>query len=142
MAESDPQVALKYWSQYLNKEQVHEALLSLHVVLLNLLGQHKLIANYGFSVNLHNDLTWVPMRTDTELLQYFIEDSLEPKIIVPGESDLHLEVPEKRMNIHFCHESDIHLTGTDEDLLQKFMQSEPFSRMNWKIEEPRKLTPS
>ncbi len=78
------------------------------------------------------------MRTDTERLGWFIKDSLEPKIIVPGKSDLLIDTVDKRLELNFTHESFIHLSGTDEELLQKFMQSEPFNRMNWKVEEPRK----
>jgi hypothetical protein len=71
------------------------------------------------------------MDDDTRWLQYLIEDSIEQRIIIPGESDFILEVPEKRLEVVFCHESDIHLDGKDDDLLQRFMTSEPYLKMRW-----------
>ena len=46
-----------------------------------------------------------------------------------------LEVPENRLNVTFCHESDIHLDGTDEELLQHFMSTVPYSSFHWNTRE-------
>lgn len=75
------------------------------------------------------------MDDDTRWLQYLIEDSIDQRIVVPGESDFLFEIPDKRLEVKFCHESDIHLDGSDDELLQKFMTTEPFSQMHWHTRE-------
>ena len=110
---------------------MHEALLALPGVLVSLLGEQKLIASYGWAAKIHGDLMYKPMREDTRWVQYLIEDSIEQKIVSPGESDFRFQVPEDRMDLTFCHESDIHLDGSDDELLHRFMTCEPYSRFHW-----------
>ncbi len=123
--------AAKFSTDYLPKEQMHAALLALPDVLLNLVGEHKIVAMYGWKTKIHGSLHWQPMNDDTRWMQYLIEDSIEQKIVTPGESDFIFEVPAKRLEVMFCHESDIHLDGTDDELLQQFMTSEPYLQMHW-----------
>lgn len=130
-----PSSAAKYSSDYLPKEQIHAALLALPGVLQQLLGEHTIIASYGWAANIHGDLWHKPMRDDTRWIQYLIEDSIEQRIVVPGESDFRFEVPEGRLVLLFCHDSDIHLDGTDDHLLQQFMATEPFSQMHWHTQQ-------
>ena len=130
-----PHKGAKYSSDYLPKEQMHAALLALSGAFLKLLGEQRIIATYGLDTNIHNDLQYKPMRDHTLLLHELIENSIEQRIVIPGESDFRLEVPEGRLEITFCHESDIHLDGSDEDLLQRFMATEPFSRLHWNTRE-------
>ncbi len=100
-------------------------------VLHDLIGDHKIIAMYGWAAKLHPDLYWKPMDSDTRWLKYLIEDSIDQRIVIPGESDFIFEIPEKRLEVKFCHESDIHLNGVDDDLLQHFMSKTPFLQMHW-----------
>jgi hypothetical protein len=100
----------------------------------NLLGEHKIVAMDGWKTKIHGSLHWQPMNDDTRWLQYLIEDSIEQKIVTPGESDFIFEVPAKRLEVMFCHESDIHLDGTDDQLLQQFMTSEPYLQMHWQTQ--------
>src|SRR5689334_10971036 len=124
-----PSRAAKYSSEYLPKDKLHSALLALPGVLQVLLGEHPIIASDGWSAKIHSDLYYKPMREDTLWLQYIIEDSIEQRIVIPGESDFRFEVPENRLDLLFCHDSDIHLDGADDELLQRFMQSDPFAQL-------------
>lgn len=121
----------KFSTDYLPKEQMHAALLALPGVLVNLLGEHKLVAMYGCQAKIHHSLAWQPMNDHTDRLQYLIEDSIDQRIIIPGQSDFHFEVPENRLAVMYCHESDIHLDGLDDELLRRFMASDPYSEMRW-----------
>jgi hypothetical protein len=130
-----PNKAAKFSSEYLPQEQIHAALLALPIVLQSLVGEHRVIAMYGCSSNLHGALLYQPMGSDTRWLEGLIEDSIDQRIIEPGSSDFLFEVPEKRLELLFCHESDIHLDGADDGLLQKFMASEPYNEMRWYTKE-------
>lgn len=130
-----PNAAAKYSSDYLSKDQMHAALLALPGVLHGLLGEHKIVAMYGWATNIHGSLHWKPMEDDTRWLQYLIEDSIDQRIVVPGESDFLFTVPEKRLEVMFCHESDIHLDGSDDELLKRFMTTDPFLQMRWYTQE-------
>jgi hypothetical protein len=130
-----PNASARFSSDYLPKEQMHAALKALPVVLHNLLGEHKIVAMYGWATNLHHSLYWQPMEDDTRWLQYLIDDSIDQRIVIPGESDFIFEVPVKRLEVTFCHESDIHLDGSDDALLKRFMATEPFSQVRWYTRE-------
>jgi hypothetical protein len=126
-----PNKGARYSSEYLSKEQMRSALLSLAGAFRDLLGEHEIVAMYGWATKIHDDLHWQPMKDDTRWLQHLIEESIDQRIVIPGESDFLFEVPEKRLELKFCHESDIHLDGSDDELLHQFMNTEPFSRMHW-----------
>jgi hypothetical protein len=130
-----PSSAAKFSTDYLSKDQMRDALLALPVALLSLLGEHKIVVSYGWAAHIHGDLMYKPMHEDTRWVQYLVEDSIAQKIIVPGESDFYFDVPENRLNVTFCHESDIHLDGSDDELLQRFMSSEPYCRFRWNTRE-------
>lgn len=126
-----PNKGAKFSTDYLPKQQMHAALMALPGVLTNLVGKHKIIAMYGVSARIHGSLCWQPMDSDTRFLQYLIEDSLDQRIVIPGQSDFLFEVPAKRLAVTFCHESDIHLDGSDDELLKQFMASDPYQQMRW-----------
>lgn len=126
-----PNSAAEFSTDYLTSEQMHELLVALPDSLMRMLGEHKIIVYYGCSTNIHGGLQWKPMNHQTQWLQWLIEDSIEQKIVIPGESDFHFEIPEKRLQITFCHESDIHLDGEDDELLHQFMATEPFVQLRW-----------
>ncbi|WP_428305302.1 hypothetical protein [Lacipirellula sp.] len=124
----------KFSTDYLLNEQMYSALLALPGVLTALLGAHKVVAMYGWAAKIHPSLAWQRMDDHTDRLQYLIEDSIDQRIIVPGQSDFYFEVPEKRLAVMFCHESDIHLDGSDDELLKRFMASDPFAQMRWRTQ--------
>jgi hypothetical protein len=130
-----PNKGVRFSSDYLPKEQMHSALLALPGVLQTLLGEHRIVASHGWAANIHSDLRYHPMNESTHRIQYFIEDSIKQRIIIPGESDFRFEVPNGRLDLVFCHESDIHLDGSDDELLRRFMASEPFCKMQWHTKE-------
>jgi hypothetical protein len=126
-----PNSAARFSSEYLQKEEIRNALVALPEVLNSLLGKQRIIATYEWGSNIHGNLHHVPMNLDTERLPYFIEDSIDQRIVVPGESDVRFQVPVDRISILFCHESDIHLDGVDDGLLEQFMANAPYSLMRW-----------
>jgi len=125
----------KFSSDYLTSEEAMNALNALPEVLKRLLGESDVIARFGFDVNLHSDLSWVPMRDRTSTLQYFIEDIVAQGIIIPGKNDVFFEIPGERLTIHFCHEGDIHVNGQDDDLIRAFLASAPFSELRFESKE-------
>ena len=130
-----PNADATFSTDYLSIEERSEALFALPAALISLLGQHKLIAYYGWSCKIHGSLHYVPMEDRTDHIQYLIEDSVEQRIVTPGESDFYFEVPEEQLEILFCHECDIHVDGTNEDLMRRFMATEPYSRYKWHTKE-------
>lgn len=64
-------------------------------------------------------------------MPFFIEDSVNQRIIVPGQSDFLVNSPQKELELLFCHESDIHVDGESLDVMQRFMAAEPFSKIRF-----------
>ena len=126
-----PNFAAKYSSEYLTPDQMASALTALPTVLLELFGECTFTAYYGWGANLHSDLCYVPMRVQTSVMPYFIEDSVNQHIIVPGQCDLAFKSPQNELELLYCHEGDIHVDGGGEDLMQRFMAAEPFSKMRF-----------
>jgi hypothetical protein len=125
----------KYSSDYLPTEQMQVALLALPDVLQLLRAEHQIIASYGWGAKIHPDLWYKPMKENTKWLQYLIEDSIEQRIVIPGESDFSFNVPDGRLEVTFCHDSDIHLNGSEDKISQRFMSTKPFSDMHWNTRE-------
>ena len=61
----------------------------------------------------------------------FFRDSISQRIFRPGESDLHITLPEERLFITFCHKGDVHLGGTDVHLLDAALSPSPFSELGF-----------
>lgn len=66
-------------------------------------------------------------------LDRFIRESLAPSIIVPGESDFIFTVRGGALELRFCHESDLHVSGTDPGLISRFLARAPFSGLEFKM---------
>jgi len=116
-----PNFAAKYSSEFLSAERLRSALLQLPSIIEHLLGQVAISARYGCGTKLHAELHFIPMGLSTELLPFFLEDSLDQRIYAPGESDLLLALPDQQLDLIFCHESDIHINGEDEELMRQFI---------------------
>jgi hypothetical protein len=106
--------------------QFQSVLESLPGVLKDLLGDTLVSAMYGWGCNLHTDLCYVPMRVGTRWVDRFIRDSLEQHIFVPANSDLYFEIPAERLELLFCHEGDIHISGPDDELRDRLFASPAF----------------
>lgn len=126
-----PNAAAKHSSEYLTTDQMISSLQGLPSVLLEMFGESQFTAYYGWATNIHVDLQYKPMRVSTSVMQWFIKDSISQKIFVPGESDLLLYSSEEELQLTFCHENDIHIDGSNGELMQKLMTSAPFDRYRW-----------
>jgi hypothetical protein len=136
-----PNFAAKYSSDYLAADQMAAALSALPAVLHHLFGECTLTAYYGWGANLHNALCYVPMNVQTDAMPFFIEDSVNQRIIVPGQSDLSIDSPHKELRLLFCHESDIHVDGESLDFMHRFMDAEPFSKIRFYSQAELKALP-
>lgn len=121
-----PNFAAKYSSEVLTAERMRTALAQLPSILIRLFGQCAIKVCYGFGTNLHGDLLYIPMGVSTEVLPYFLEESIDQRITVPGHSDLLLTSPNNELDLLFCHESDIHVNGDNEEMMRRFIQSREF----------------
>jgi hypothetical protein len=120
---------IEWVSAPLQAEQLKDVLESLPVVLRELLGDALIKAMYGWGCNLHMDLCYVPMTVGTTWSDRFIKDSLEQHIFVPAGSDMYFEFPDERLEIMFCHEGDIHVSGPDNELRERLFRSAGFCHM-------------
>lgn len=120
-------------SRQLTEAECLELLRALPSVLANLLGSEIIEAMYGWDANLHIDLCWKPMEVGTAWLDRFIRESLNPAIIVPGKSDFIFIVRGGALEIRFCHESDLHVSGTDLELISRLLAIAPFSEAEFKL---------
>ena len=134
-----PNFSAKYSSEHLTADQMASALTALPTVLLELFGECKFTAFYGCGANLHGNLLYVPMGVQTSVMPWFIEDSVNQRIIVPGQSDLLIRSPNNELELLFCHEGDIHVDGESLDLMHRFMAAEPFSKMRYCSQAELKL---
>lgn len=116
---------------YLTEEQITRALKVLPAFLKEQLGSTLVSATYEFGCNLHDDLLYRSMSVGTDWLARFIRDSLERGIVVPGQSDFRIRVGDGRLDILICHEGDIHLNGSDGDLISRLKQTEPYTSFDF-----------
>jgi hypothetical protein len=119
-------------SESMSPAALQSAIQSLPDLVRTLVGDCLVTSMYGWGCNLHMDLCYVPMRVGTKWIDKFIGESLEQRIIVPGQSDFYIELPEERVEILFCHEGDIHVSGPDEELRNKIFGSAPFNGLTFK----------
>jgi hypothetical protein len=115
----------------LTPEQLREAMVALPAVLMHLLGDCVVTARYEYGCNIHPDLMYQPMAVGSSFMMHLIQNSLDQRIVEPGDSDIRFELPEGRLDLLFCHEGDIHLNGTDDSLLDRFMKAAPFDQFTW-----------
>ena len=66
-----------------------------------------------------------PMTVGLDLFPYFIEDSVAQGIFQICESDLLIESHDSHLQVLLCHESDIHIDGTDNETFAKLVESFP-----------------
>jgi hypothetical protein len=122
-----PNLAAKYSSEYLSPDRMRTALLQLPPILEELLGEYTLTVQYGIGTRLHGSLQYIPMSVSCDMLPFFLADSLEQQIVLPGASDVLIASTNNELSLLFCHESDIHVDGSDKTLMQRFIASSPLS---------------
>jgi hypothetical protein len=133
-----PNLAAKFSSEYLTADQMAASLKSLQAALLDLFGECKFTILYGWGTGLHIDLWYKPMSVGTCGISWFIEESVDQRIFVPGGSDLFINSPHNELALLFCHENDIHVDGESLDAMQRFMAAETFHSMRFYSHEELK----
>ncbi|HET6883899.1 MAG TPA: hypothetical protein VFI31_27340 [Pirellulales bacterium] len=134
-----PNLAAKFSSDYLTADHMAEALKALPAALIELFGDCKCTVLYGWGTQLHIDLWYKPMSVGTCGMSWFIEESLDQRIFVPGGSDLLINSPGNELAILFCHESDIHVDGESPDAMRRFMAADTFRNMRFYSQAELKL---
>ena len=113
-------------SRHLSEKEIRAALDALPGFFLKALPDSILTATYEWGCCLHYDLCYQPMRVGVAWLDRFLAESVEQRIFVPGDSDMTISAPDKRLSILFCHEGDLHVGGTDTELLRCFLSTAPY----------------
>lgn len=120
-----PNYGAKISSAYVSSNLMREFLAALPSVMRGIYGNRNLTAYYGWACNLHSDLLYIPMRVPLDVFPCFIADSVEQQIFEMCGSDLLIESPDANVRILICHESDIHLDGTDDESINRIVASFP-----------------
>jgi hypothetical protein len=116
-----------YLTGLLSKEQLHQGVVGLAKFIQCHFGGSIVQAQYGYGCNLHPELCYREMKVGVGWLDKFIADSLRQEIVVLGDSDFTITVPENRLTVLFCHEGDIHLGGSDMEVQKELLLGEPFN---------------
>jgi hypothetical protein len=119
-----------YLTRKLTNEEVVEAMRAMPAFLQRYFDKSILKAMYGYGCNLHPQLCYSVMEVGVSCVGKFIEDSLKQKIVDPGGSDFIIEVPEQQLIIKFCHEGDIHTSGTSLEAQEALWSTSPFSNFS------------
>lgn len=120
-----PNLAAKFSSAYIDANNMREFISRLPTVLREIYGDCRLTASYGWSCNLHQDLLYKKMTVPLDVFPCFIEDSMDQRIFEICNSDLLIESPDGNLRILLCHESDIHLDGTDDQSIARIVARFP-----------------
>ena len=128
-----PFTSSEFCSRYLSEQEIHSALDALPALLCQVVPDSILIATYGWGCRLHDDLCYQPMRVGVGWLDRFITESIKQFIFVPGDSDMTITAPDGRLSVKFCHESDIHVSGTDSELVRFFLSSTPYANFQMHV---------
>jgi hypothetical protein len=120
-----PNSGAKVSSAYVSPDELREFAEALPSVFRELFGDRSFSASYGWGCNIHVDLWYKPMCVGPDGFRWLIEDSTEQKIFEFGNSDLLIDSPDSTMQITICHESDIHLDGSDDESIRKIVARFP-----------------
>lgn len=112
-------------------DELLAAIEALPGVLRSMVGETIVMAYYGYGCYLHPDICYLPMKVGTAWIDRFIGDSLRQRIVVPGMSDFSFTIGDGTLEVEFCHDGHIHLSGTDTTLLAQFREQSPFSGLVW-----------
>ena len=85
---------------------------------------------YGWGCQIHPALQHIAMEVLVCRLEDFIRDSLKQGIVVPGDSDIRIEIPKGRAYFTFDHEGHIYSDGSDYELETKIWMSPEFERIS------------
>lgn len=119
----------EFISPELQEPEIREMLVALPSVLMDVIGNEIVEASYGWASNLHIDLCWIPMQVNVSWLDRFIDDSIRQEITIPGRSDFTFTVRGGALEIEFCHEGHLHISGTDPVLIGKLISHPQYSKI-------------
>ena len=114
------------YTRILERTQIEFVIVKIPEFIQELVGDCIVTAMYGCGSHLHCDLQYVPMKVGISWLDRFIEESIEQEIFIPSQSDFIITIPDERVSICFCHESDIHISGKDKQLVEKTVAHDLF----------------
>ncbi len=123
----------EFCSRYLSEQEIQSALDALPALLCQFVPDSILIATYGWGCRLHDGLCCQPMRVGVGWLDRFITESIGQFIFIPGDSDMTIAAPDDRLSVKFCHEADIHVSGTDPELVRLFLSSTPYANFQMHV---------
>jgi hypothetical protein len=114
-------------SAVLSSSEMQKAIENLPQALNSIMGNSLLQAMYGHGCNLHAELCYIPVKVGTSWLERFIHNSLQQRIVVPCESDFIFIIQEGKLEVEFCHEGHIHISGTNPELIGKLLENPVFA---------------
>jgi hypothetical protein len=117
------------YTRILELKEIQSVIDKIPEFIRELVGDCIVSVEYGCGCNIHNDLQYIPMETGTSWLGRFISGSIEQKIFIPSKSDLSITTPDEEVTILFCHESDIHIFGKDQQLVEKVISHNLFREL-------------
>ena len=120
-----PNYGAKVSSAYISSDVMRKFVAALPSVMRDVYGDRNLTVYYGWACNLHSDLWYKPMSVSLDVFPYFIDDSTEQRIFEFCGSDLLVDSPDSNVRILICHESDIHLDGSDDEAINKIIAKYP-----------------
>jgi hypothetical protein len=114
-------------SPVVSPPQLRGAMEALPQALISLLGNSIVHATYGYGCHLHPELCYIAVKVGTSWLGRFIDESLQQRIVVPGESDFIFVAREGELEVEFCHEGHVHLSGTNQNLMSQLLAMPVFA---------------
>ncbi|MBP7275522.1 MAG: hypothetical protein KBA51_04890 [Kiritimatiellae bacterium] len=103
----------------LSEAEVRAVIDGLPALIKELVGDCIVNVEYGWACNIHINLQYQTMDVGISWLDRFLSDSINQSIYRPAKSDLTVATPDNGLKMQFCHESDIHLSGQDANLVQR-----------------------
>ena len=121
-----PHHKAKLSSRYITAAEMAQFAKGLPQLFSEIPGEEKcMIIHYGWGCNAHQDLLYQPMPVLLEAFPQFLEESIEQKIFDFGDCDLLIDSVNGELKILLCHESDIHIDGSNDELAQKVSEAYP-----------------
>lgn len=117
------------YTRPLSEAEVRTVLAGLPALIKELVGDCVVNVEYGWGCNIHLDLQYRPMGVGIAWLDRFLSESMDQRIFCPAESDLIVATPGNGLTLLFCHESDIHLSGQDEELVRRACEHNLMKRL-------------
>ena len=117
-------------SSTITKEQILQQLGEIHNI-LKFSGHENVVIEYGWGCNLGYEELWIPIPIKIDMLMEEISKSKAEGVFVPGSCDLFLRDLVGSFEIKFCHESDIHLSTNNPNLLELISKEWKSHSIEW-----------